>query len=129
MSRGKLTNKDEFLLLNGIYTNIPLNYLAQIIGVSEVAINLRYKKLKGTEKEKAFLQYWQVQDEYSKKLFDYAIEDSNIKPAIPSNSEIGIEKIIELFNLTQEQIKEVEKKIDDLSYLCLFVYRKVRKTG
>lgn len=129
MPRGKLTNADEFAILDGIHARIPSKYLAEFLGVYENAVRERAKKLQGTEKQKTFLAYQEVYAEYDQQYSDYLFEDSNTPPQVPDDSDTGIDKVMHEFDLTKEEIRNIERKIRDLSEKCLLEYRKLRRTA
>jgi len=128
MPRGKLTNKDELLIFIGTYSRIPSQYLAEFLGVSAKTVREKTEKLQGTEKQKAFLSYTSSYSEYSQQLNDYMFEDSGKLPKIPDES-AGLDKLMQEFGLTKKEIRDTERKIQNLAEKCLLEYKDSRRTA
>ena len=129
MPRQKLTNKDEFAILTGVYSRIPAQYLAESLGVSAKTVRERAEKLQGTEKQKAFLAYQTSYSEYGQQLYDYLFEESGKLPKMPDKSATGIDRVMQEFDLTKKEIRDTERKIQDLAEKCLLEYKDFRKTA
>ncbi len=127
MPRGKLTNVDEFAILDGIYNRIPFKYLAELLEVSEHAVRARAKKLEGTEKQRVFLAYREPYSRYTDQLCNYLFEDSGTEPKPPDDSVTGIDKVVEVFNISRKSIKFTEYYLSELAEKCVFEYRDIRK--